>query len=310
MFSRPMISERAADPWWERPIAGVVMGALAIGSSGVLVRLADATPATVALYRCLFAVPFLGAIAWRQNLRYGPLSSHARNLAWIAGFFFFLDLLFWHHAIYAVGAGLATVLGNLQIVIVAFVAWALLHERPHAGLFAAVPVVLIGVVLVSGAIGADAYGEDPVLGVIFGVATAIVYSAFILILRQGSSDQSRTAGTLFHATVSATLFTALYGLLLPNKMTWGPPAETLGWLFALALASQVIGWLLIGRSLPRLPAAVTSVILLLQPVAAMVIAAIVVDERPSPTQLVGAAAILVGVVVATRGQKKPTGPPP
>ena len=50
----------------------------------------------------------------------------------IAGIFFAADLIFWHQAIADVGAGLATVLGNLQVVVVPFVAWAVLHERAGA----------------------------------------------------------------------------------------------------------------------------------------------------------------------------------
>ena len=61
--------------------------------------------------------------------------------------------MFWHHAIEAVGAGLATVLGNLQVIIVGFFAWLLLGERPSRATLLALPVVLAGVVLISGVVG-------------------------------------------------------------------------------------------------------------------------------------------------------------
>ncbi len=70
----------------------------------------------------------------------------------------------------------------------------------------------------------------------------------------------------------------------------------------LALSSQVLGWLLITVSLPRLPAVATSLLLTLQPVATVVFAAILLGEDPSPLQLVGAAAILAGLVVASVGR--------
>ena len=132
----------------ERPLATVVLGAMCIASSGVLVRLADASPVTVAVFRCLYALPVLGAITYFENKRLGTLPARARALSWIAGVFFALDLVFWHHAIDAVGAGLATVLGNLQVLIVGFIAWGLLKEKPPRTLFFAVPVVLGGVVLI------------------------------------------------------------------------------------------------------------------------------------------------------------------
>lgn len=290
----------------DRPLLTAALGALFIASSGVLVRLSDASPSTVAIFRCLYALPLLGAITWFEQRRNGPLPAKARKLGWIAGFFFAVDLILWHHAIDAVGAGLATVLGNLQVLLVGFAAWALLGERPERSLFWAIPVMVAGVVLVSGVVGEGAYGDDPAMGVVFGIGTSIAYAAFILILRQGSGDLSRVAGPLFHATLASTVFSALYGAGT-GTAEWGIGWPSHGWLAALALSSQVVGWLLISSSLPRLPAAVTSVVLLLQPVGAMALAALVVAERPSPAQLAGALAILAGVVTATSAHRRRRG---
>lgn len=286
----------------DRPLLTAALGALSIASSGVLVRLADASPVTVAVYRCLYALPVLGLITRFESKRGGPLPLRARALAWAAGAFFALDLIFWHNAIDAVGAGLATVLGNLQVVVVGFAAWALLKERPASTLFWAIPIVLVGVVGISGAIGEGAYGENPGLGVVLGIATSLAYAAFILILRSASGDLTRVAGPLFHATWVSAVVAAVYGTAT-STMEWNPGWPAHGWLAVLAMTAQVAGWLLISRSLPRLPAAVTSVVLLLQPVGAMALAAVTLGERPGPVQLGGAGLILVGVVVATSGHR-------
>jgi drug/metabolite transporter (DMT)-like permease len=78
------------------------------------------------------------------------------------------------------------------------------------------------------------------------------------------------------------------------------PLASLGWLALLAMTSQTAGWLLITSSLPRLPAAISSLLLLLQPAAAIMLAAVVLAERPSPVQLGGAVLVCGGVLVATR----------
>ncbi|GAC1332138.1 MAG: hypothetical protein NVSMB13_20680 [Mycobacteriales bacterium] len=75
-----------------------------------------------------------------------------------------------------------------------------------------------------------------------------------------------------------------------------------GWLLLLALSSQVVGWLLISVSLPRLPAALTSVLLLLQPVSSVALGAVLLGESPSAGQLLGVGLILAGVVAATAGR--------
>ena len=72
-----------------------------------------------------------------------------------------------------------------------------------------------------------------------------------------------------------------------------------GWLFVLAITSQVIGWLLISVSLPRLPAATTSVLLTIQPVGSVLLGALLLSEDPSAAQLAGVLAVITGILVAT-----------
>jgi drug/metabolite transporter (DMT)-like permease len=283
-----------------RPVALALAGAACIAFSGILVRLADEPPSTAAFYRCAYALPVLAVLAAWERRRYGPRTNEQRLLAVVAGLFFAADLILWHHAIAAVGAGLATVLGNVQVVLVPLAAWAFLHERPAARVVAAVPIVLSGVVLISGVIGAGAYGDDPVLGVVLGVATAVMYAAFLLVLRAGNRDLRRPAGPLFYATAAAAVATLPAGWLL-GELELRPAWPAHGWLVALALSSQVLGWLLISIALPRVPAALTSVVLTLQPVLSVVLAVVLLDEAPSGVQLAGIAVVVSGIVLATVG---------
>jgi drug/metabolite transporter (DMT)-like permease len=275
-----------------------MLGALVIAFSGILVRLADVSPSTAALFRCAYALPVLALLAWLERRRFGDRSWRDRRLAWAAGLFFAADLTFWHHSIAAVGAGLATVLGNTQVVFVGLLAWAALGERPENRSLVAIPVVFLGVILISGVIGSGAYGDDPALGVVYGVLTGITYALFLLILRQGNTDERRPAGPLFDATLSAAIFSALGGIAV-GDLDWVPGVEAQAWLVLLALSSQVLGWLLISVSLPRLPAVLTSIVLMLQPVSTVFLGAILLSEAPSAVQLTGVAIVIAGVAVAT-----------
>lgn len=89
-----------------------------------------------------------------------------------------------------------------------------------------------------------------------------------------------------------------------------PSLSATGWLILLALSSQVFGWLLIAISLPRLPAAHSSVMLTFQPVCSVIFAALLLGESPSALQLVGAAGIVSGLVIATLGRRPPPVPEP
>ncbi len=282
----------------ERPVLAGALGAFVIAFSAILVALADVSPSTAAFFRCAYALPVLGLLAWIERRRYGPRPLRERLPVFGAGVLFAADLTLWHYSIEAVGAGLATVLGNIQVILVGLIAWAALGERPDNRELAAIPVVFAGVVLISGVVGAGAYGEDPLLGVVFGVLTAISYALFILILRQGNADERRPAGPLFDATLSGAVFSALGGIVL-GDIDWVPDLEAQFWLVVLALSSQVLGWLLISVSLPRLPAVVTSIILMLQPVCSVFLGALLLSESPSVVQLSGVLVVLAGVAVAT-----------
>ena len=280
-----------------RPVMTAVLGAMAIAFSGVLVRLANVEPATAAIFRCAYALPALGVIALLERRAYGPRPAAQVWLAMLAGIFLALDLVIWHHTIRLVGAGLATVLGNTQVVIVAFLAWLFLGERPPLRTLLALPVVLGGVVLISGVVGTGAYGTNPGLGVILGLVVGLVYAAFLLVLRHGNADLRRPAGPLFDATLLGALASLVIGLPL-GEVNLVPSLPAHAWLLTLALTSQVIGWLIISVSLPRLPAALTSVILTLQPVASVLLAMVLLGEAPSGIQLLGAGTILVGLLLA------------
>ena len=283
----------------ERPVLTAVLGALTIAFSAIFVRLADVSPATAAVFRCTYALPPLLLLAWLERRRYGPRAPGQRRLAYLAGVFFAADLVAWHYAIGEVGAGLATVLGNTQVVIVPIAAWLLLGERPAARVAASVPLVLMGVILISGILGGgEAYGRNPVLGVVFGVATGFAYAGFLLVQRRANADRRRPAGPLFDATLSAGLMSLLIGLPLGN-VDLVPSWPAHGWLLLLALSVQVVGWLLISISLPRLPAAVTSVVLTIQPVGSVVLGMWLLGEAPSAFQLVGVAFILSGLLLTT-----------
>ena len=281
-----------------RPTPAALAGALAIAFSGIFYRFAEVSPATGAFFRCAYALPLLWLLARREDRHLGARDRRTRLAAWGAGVFFAVDVLLWHSSIEAVGAGLATVLANMQVVLVGLIAWVALGERPAARSLLAIPFGVAGIVLISGVLEADAYGENPALGAVLGVLAGLAYSVFLLTLRQGSRDVRRLAGPLFDVTLAAALVAAAAGVAL-GDLDPTPPLEAHAWLAALALSSQVVGWLLISVSLARLPAVVTSILLTLQPVGTVVFAALLLAERPSPLQVAGTAAILAGLVIAS-----------
>jgi drug/metabolite transporter (DMT)-like permease len=277
---------------------------MVIAFSAILVRLSEVSPSTAAFFRCAYALPVLALLAWLESRRYGKRTLRERVPLWIAGVMFAADLTFWHHSIEAVGAGLATVLGNTQVVLVALLAWAVLGERPGRRVLAALPVVLVGIVLISGALEQGGYGRDPAAGAVFGVLTGLTYAGFILVLRHSSADRRPPAGPLFDVTLAAALTTLAGGLVI-GDLDLVPVWPGHAWLVVLALTSQVLGWLVISVSLPRLPAALASMLLTIQPIGSVILGAIIFAEAPSGLQIVGVAALLSGLVAVARTRAPP-----
>lgn len=285
------------------PRSLAAFGALAIAFSSILVRLSHATPSTAAIFRCVYALPLLFFFAAREDRALGPRSARDRRFAAASGVFFAIDLICWHRAIGDVGAGLATVLANVQVVLVPLIAWSLLRERPGSRVLVALPVALLGVLLISGVFEHGAYGRDPTRGTIYGLAAGVAYAGFLLLLRRSGADLRRPAGPLFDATAIAAVLCIAAGALIGDAHL-APSWPMHGWLALLAITSQVLGWLLITTSLARLPAALSSLLLTIQPVGSVLLAALIFGESPSGLQIAGVAAVLAGLLALSGGRRE------
>jgi drug/metabolite transporter (DMT)-like permease len=281
----------------QHPRLTALLGALSITFSGIFYSWAQVSPETGTFFRAFYGLPILVFAAYLERRHAGALTRRGTVLALVAGLLFAADLLFWHHAIDVVGAGLAIVLGNMQVVVVAIGAWLLFRERPPNRTLLALPVILAGVALIAGLLGADvAYGSDPPLGVLLGLLTALSYGAYLIIIRRVGTRLF--AQPVAVGTASTAASALLVGLTL-GTLDLVPSWPSHLWLVLLGVTAQSLGYLFIAISLPRLPSVVTSIILLAQPVIAIFLAMILLGETPSAFQLLGVALVIGGIALAT-----------
>lgn len=276
-----------------------------ISFSAVYVRLADVEPARSAFLRNAYALPAFAVLIWWLRHRSERAGRPGRGpivpAAVVAGLFLGMDFIAWHESIAIVGAGLGTVFPNIQVVFVSIIAIFVFGERPHPVFWAALPVVLAGLWLLG--VGGEPIvaGGSMLVGIALGVFTALFYAIFLIVLRRARLRRpaARAAQVIASATLGAAILTGLFALV---RGVAGP-APTLadnGWMLLYALGSQVLGWLLITSSLHLLPASLTALALLLQPMLAMVWGATLLDEPIGVVEVGGAAILLVGVAVAHR----------
>ena len=287
----------------QKPMGIAMFGGVVVSFAPILYALSDANPLTGAFFRMAYAIPFLLLIIWFRKAQ-DSRSTNTRLVAVIAGFAFSLDFLAYHSTVDWIGTGIGTLIGNSQVIIVTLMSWWLFGERPNLSILISLPIVMIGLVLISGVLDDNPYGEYPVRGVIAGVFTAIFYSAFLIIYRFANRELAPAVNLQFDSTVGCALGLLILSFLplqsiYVEPIDFEPRFPTHGWLLALALLSQVMGWLAIAYSLPRLPAAYTSFAILLQPTFTLIWGIILLSESPSLQQAIGMFLILGSIIAVT-----------
>lgn len=282
-----------------RTLAGAVM----ISFSAPLARVAETAPTVSGFYRMLFGgLMLLGLALWhRKPLWTGPAPF---AMALLVGFFFAWDLIFWHRSIDFVGPGLATILANFQVFVLAAVGIALYRERPRPRYFVALPVAMVGLWLLVG-IEWDRLPPDYHLGVWLGLATAVAYSAYTLTLRIAQSrpdappsEVNLVAVSLLCAAVLAvSVWIEGESFAIPNARTWSA-------LLLYGFFAQVMGWVLIARSLPHLNASIAGLVLLLQPALSFTWDMIFFGRPTTWVEIIGASMALVGIYLGTTARRR------
>ncbi|NUR62649.1 MAG: DMT family transporter [Catenulispora sp.] len=283
------------------------VGALAVSASAVFIHLSGASPGTASFYRCLLALPVLGALAVRERRKAEPWTARQAWLTVVAGALFAGDMLWWTQAIFEVGAGLSTVLVNAQVLIVPLLALGIDHERLRFRYLVVLPAMLVGIVLTGGVLERGVSGPDPTWGTINALLAAICYSGFLYLLRRGG-QQGHVVGT-YTAIIAVSAVVSLVAGALWRGVDLTPSWPALSWLAVSALCGQVLGWLLVAWASPALASDTAAALLMLTPVGSLVLSYFVLRERPSAWQLAGAVMMIVGAYFVAADRSSPSPKP-
>jgi len=281
------------------------MGATMISFSAVWVKLAHVTPTASAFYRVFLGGIFLLIFmrVRKKNIMKGDLFS---SLTIVAGIFFALDLYAWHRSIQHVGPGLATILSSFQVFLVPLAGLILYGERPNIRFVLSVPLAVAGLFMIVG-IRWDQFTPDYHMGIWYGFLTAVFYTGFLITLRKIQSHPSNpSAGfNLMVVSFSTAIFLGL-DMVRTHDTFAIPDIQSVVALVGLGLMSQTVGWLFITRSLPRIPAAIAGLILLLQPSLSFVWDVLFFHRETSPMAWCGVALALSSIYLgSTNGKATP-----
>lgn len=308
------IDALAADRGARLALVALITGALAIALSPIFVRavLGEIGPTAAAFWRTALAVPLLWLwLAFEPRRQDEPA---ARPAGWgdyarlsAAGLFFAGDLIFWHLSIKHTTIANSTLLANFAPIYVALISFLLFGERFTRTFVAGLTLAIAGAAILMG--GSLTVSPDNLLGDGLGIVTGLFYACYILTVGRLRARFS-TATIMTWSAAGTSIFILPVALLSGETMI---PATLFGWsmLFGLAVVTQFGGQSLIAYALAHLPASFSSVSLLIQPVAAAVLAWVIFAEPLGPIQVLGGAVVLTGIVLARRGsRRRPAAPAP
>ena len=280
-------------------VLGMLAGAIMISTSAPWVAVANVAPSVSAFYRMAFGAIGLFAVCLLSGRRTWQGSRYAIRFLPVA-IFFALDLYFWHRSIVYIGPGLSTVLANLQVFFLATAGWVLYREKVGVRFAVGTAATFTGIWLLVGHTWAGVSDEYRI-GVVFGILTAIAYAAFILSMRAAQSSVRTLSPPANLAWMSVFCAIILAGVALIEGQSFIIP-DRQSWLALLAygFVCQVLGWVVITRSMPSLPAALVGIFLLLQPALSFLWDVLFFARPFSAVDAVGVAAVLMGIYIASR----------
>ncbi len=279
----------------------LTVGAVMISFSGVWVKVAHVTPNVSAFYRVFFGgIILLGAALYRRELKW--LGTRQLIVSLLCGFLFALDLWFFHYSVEYIGPGLATIIPNFEVFILAGSGILFLREPVRLVFIISLPLAFVGLFMI---VGINWAHLDNLyrIGIYFGLAAAVCYAAFLLILRKLQADQ--TGVSFFYVLMMVTFSTAFFLAIemVYSKSTFKiPDLQSFFTLAAMGLFSQSMGWILITNALPRIRASLSGLILLLQPALAFVWDVLFFQRPTTLVNWLGVLVALAAIYLGMAGQ--------
>jgi drug/metabolite transporter (DMT)-like permease len=274
-------------------LVALVAGSIAIGASPLFVRWSELGPLATAAHRMFWALPLLAV--W---IRWSPPGKGSIPLGAVlgCGLLFAGDLSFWHWSILNTSVANATLLANFAPLVVVFGAWFWLRERVTKRFLAGMALALAGSAVLLG--HSATLGERFVRGDVYGLITALFFGSYVLMLARARST-APAAGLMFYSSAITCVAMALFAASAGESLF---PETTRGWVVLIGLAwlSQVAGQGLIAYALGYLPASLSSLVILVEPLSAAIFGWVLLDERLAALQWLGAVAIVAGILVARR----------
>ena len=284
------------------PFFILIIGAIAIAFSPIFVRFSDVDPIMTAFYRIFISLPFFlffSSFNIIEKVKF-PEFNNSYVIFLVSGIFFALDLICWHWSIKLTTVSKATFLSNLAPIVVIIFSLIFLKEKFSKFFYLAALLSMVGMLMLLGE--SFKFNKSQFIGDLLGVLTAVWYGSYIVTISQLRKKYNSTSIMFLSGIVTAIILLIVSILfeqsLIPQSLF------TITIIFLLGFICQFMGQSFITYSLAYLSASLSSLCLLIQPIAATVLAYFFFQEKLTTIQFFGSALILIGIYIARTKYEK------
>ena len=284
----------------QKAVVFLLLGASAIAFAPIFVRLSELGPSATALYRIFLSMPML--CIWmaldKKNSTKRPQYTYADyQLLILAGLFFAGDLCFWHWSIRLTSVANSTLLANFAPIFITLVGYFIFKEKFTLKFLFGMILAMSGVFLLLSE--SFVFQPNRLAGDFLGLVAAMFYAAYLMAVNRlrkkiSTATVMTVSGIVSCICIVPVVIISEESFIASTFFGWGVLA-------GLALISHTGGQSLIAYALARLPAALGSVGLLLQPVLATIIAYLAFNESLGELQVIGGTIVIIGIYVARNG---------
>lgn len=278
------------------PYLALGIGVIGLSFSAIFVKWAGVPGAASGFYRMAIAAAVMAIPFGSQARQRRPLSRRHVWLAALGGLMFAGDLAAWNTGVLITSAANATLLGNTSPLWVSLGALIFFKEKLKPGFWAGLLLAMLGAASI---LGAD-FLAHPIFGIgdLLSLVAGFFYGAFFLVT-QRAREGLRSLATWWIAAFSSAVVLFGLSLVLRQPLLGYSLAAYLN-LAALALITQVGGYLLINYALGHLRASIVSPSLLMQPVLTAVWGMLLLNEPLSGLQIASGMVVIAGIYVVHR----------
>ena len=273
----------------------LAFGAMLIGFAPIFVKLSMLSSSAISFYRMFLALPFLFLLNYILNKKFFFRVKNKKTILYaaFASLAFTTDLTLWHFSMDITSVSNATIIVNSAPIFVAILSFIFFKERLTKGFLLSFLVTYIGIV---GLIYfSNNYVNGKLLGDILCLIAAFFYGVYLLVIARLGKENS--LNIIFYTTFFCCLFSIIPMMIEGGNLV---PSSSFEWLnlILMAFLCQFGGQYFITHAIGKISASGASIGLLMQPLTATILAAIIFSEILTSLQILFALISLFGIYLA------------